>query len=1730
MVAYDDGDRTLWDMDWAGLVQRMVDCLALNETYQREYHAISERLAAKPSSKQFNFSQAAIFGNFDLFCGRIKKLINVFSTALQFSNLQQCQLSGLDEIMAYFTKLLNSLKLRKNYDLLDHRQGEHFSKDYAVFMKGVAELEEKLRVFIDQTFNRPVRSVELLTVFRELHKLLSRDSLRQMLRAKYDVILTRFYQECVTITRLYEVYKNSPPVPRDMTPFAGPIAWSRLLLQRIEEPMSHFRTAPHLLTSKAGRKAVKIYNKLSRALVQFEGLWHESWLQAVDQARHALQATVLVKHPTTGKLYVNFDQTIVSLCAEARHFAKMGLSVPDTAKAVTIHEASLFKHRAALEHLLDRVEQVTTTIPAPVTDMVAPLVGQLDRRLSLGLRTLCWTSLNIGSYTQACHRLCDRLEETCKAVADILSVRVRSALQSIADTCLCVLPVYTIDTSEEEMEIDYESMTHHEYLRKQQAHVRNAATAISLHSQLVHSAVCDVVRLIDSRVKRTKPSAPSEVSTPKKGMVRQNSVFNEEVMNQIAKTRSKLSLASLTTKDQEVNPTTEFLLKYHEAIGAAIFDASDRTFRAILFRIRAEKVGRAELMATATSLKSSSATSASGNMYKDPTTGLIVAPAPFISVDVELVVPRIRLSPTWDTLRRTLHELIKSVLSVSRHVPKKNKLDTILGAVQQAREEQEGKDREGGDRPMENSRVKKSEKPVTLWALAENLDPTDTFYPVLSRSRNILKTIITLCGVFESCQKRVNNQLGQASEYSELWSGDKAKVYAEFQSKEPTLEDFSAEIEKYGQIEQQLQDLETLTQYGIIQINTSPLINALLSEARAWKQTFGAQLNERAKSDLIKLHEFIDETDRALSKEVDDLEDVRTTMTYMAELREVESKIDHRIIPIEDTYAILSKYVVRVSSDESELVDQLRYRLRQLQTRAVGVQDNLKKLQPGFKTDLIRNVKEFVVDVAEFKADYDRNGPNIAGIAPQEAVIRLKKYQAGFSERERKWQTYSGGEELFGLTVTPYPEMVQMKKELKLLNALYGLYTDVLTTVDGYGDVLWVDLDFDVIAEQMSDYQSRCNRLPKAMRSWQAYDELKQKIEDFGESLPIFQLLSNDAVKPRHWETISSLCGTKLEFDDVENFKLKALLAAPLLDNKEDIEDICNSAVKELDIEEKLRVVSVDWQDQVFNFEQFKTRGLLLLAPSETSELIALLEDTQMILGSLVSNRYNAFFKEKIVWWVKALSTVEEILNLWLQVQQSWLYLEAVFSGGDIRLQLPQEAKRFSNIDSKWINIMGTAVQSPNVVHLTNSDDTLKSVLPYLLEQLEICQKSLSGYLEQKRNLFPRFYFVSDPVLLEILGQQSDPKAVQPHLSSIFDSVNRITFDRVKRGLVVGLNDRLGEYVELSKPVEAKGNIEDWLNDLIGAMQRSIKDVMRSASADVLTQDLPAFIESFPAQVSLFGIQLLWTAVCEQALKMAKTDKSIMGATLKRVNDVLDTMIVLTTTELTKRQRMTVETLVTIQVHQRDVFEQLVKQRIRSPVDFEWLKQTRAYWDVDRDFCRIQITDIDFRYNYEYLGTQERLVITPLTDRCYITLAQAIGMFLGGAPAGPAGTGKTETVKDMGKSLGMLVVVFNCSDQMDYKGLGKIFRGLAQAGCWGDFDEFNRIELEVLSVAAQQLQCVLTALKERKKQFVFTDGETVPLNKMCSFFITMNPGYAGRQELPENLKALFRTVAMIRKT
>jgi dynein heavy chain len=158
------------------------------------------------------------------------------------------------------------------------------------------------------------------------------------------------------------------------------------------------------------------------------------------------------------------------------------------------------------------------------------------------------------------------------------------------------------------------------------------------------------------------------------------------------------------------------------------------------------------------------------------------------------------------------------------------------------------------------------------------------------------------------------------------------------------------------------------------------------------------------------------------------------------------------------------------------------------------------------------------------------------------------------------------------------------------------------------------------------------------------------------------------------------------------------------------------------------------------------------------------------------------------------------------------------------------------------------------------------------------------------------------------------------------------------------------------------------------------------------------------AQVALLGIQLVWTMDFQDALTRMRVDRNVMGANHKKNCSILADLIAVCLTDLgSKMNRTKFETLVTIHVHQKDLFQEVWKKakehKVKDENDFEWLKQTRFYWKTENDDAVMEVADVGFGYSYEYLGVKERLVITALTDRCFVTLSQALGMYFGGAPA-----------------------------------------------------------------------------------------------------------------------------------
>uniref|UniRef100_A0A4W6E2V4 Dynein axonemal heavy chain 12 n=1 Tax=Lates calcarifer TaxID=8187 RepID=A0A4W6E2V4_LATCA len=589
--------------------------------------------------------------------------------------------------------------------------------------------------------------------------------------------------------------------------------------------------------------------------------------------------------------------------------------------------------------------------------------------------------------------------------------------------------------------------------------------------------------------------------------------------------------------------------------------------------------------------------------------------------------------------------------------------------------------------------------------------------------------------------------------------------------------------------------------------------------------------------------------------------------------------------------------------------------------------------------------------------------------------------------------------------------------------------------------------------------------------------------------IPVVSILCNPGIRARHWDQMSKIVGYDLTPNS--GTTLRKVLKQNLTPYLEEFESISAAASKEFSLEKAMQTMMHIWDGVSFHHQPYRETGVSILTALD--EIQTMLDDQIVKTQTMRGSPFIKPFENEIKLWEERLLRIQETIDEWLKVQAQWLYLEPIFSSQDIMQQIPEEGRLFQTVDKNWKEVMRHCVKDPKVLDL-----------------MPTWRRNVS-FFQGKQKHFAVFFFLSNDEMLEILSETKDPLRVQPHLKKCFEGISKLALPTQPGYPGKAMYSSEGERVQLIHLIstsEAKGAVEKWLVQVEDVMLRSVRDVVARSRVAYAETARSQWVKEWPGQVVLCTSQIFWTLEVHEAIRAGADQLQ------SQLNDIVE----LVRGKLPKQTRITLGALVTIDVHARDVVMDLIEK------DFQWLAQLRYYWSNDN--VRVRIINCDVKYAYEYLGNSPRLVITPLTDRCYRTLIGAFYLNLGGAPEGPAGTGKTETTKDLAKALAVQCVVFNCSDGLDYLAMGKFFKGLASSGAWACFDEFNRIELEVLSVVAQQVLCIQRAVEQKLEYFDF-EGTMLKLNPNCFVSITMNPGYAGRSELPDNLKVLFRTVAMM---
>ena len=521
-----------------------------------------------------------------------------------------------------------------------------------------------------------------------------------------------------------------------------------------------------------------------------------------------------------------------------------------------------------------------------------------------------------------------------------------------------------------------------------------------------------------------------------------------------------------------------------------------------------------------------------------------------------------------------------------------------------------------------------------------------------------------------------------------------------------------------------------------------------------------------------------------------------------------------------------------------------------------------------------------------------------------------QRLQSKLDNLSEKVKTLNTDEALFGLEPKPLPNLQETITHFTPYLQLYQVATEFEKLHDSWMNGSFLQLNPETIESEVSNMWKSIYKLNAHFEGNSApvsiAVDVKSRIETFKKHIPLITVLCNPGIRDRHWKQISDIVGFKFQPDETTSLGL--VLERNLALYLDKIDQVSAVASKEHSFEKALQKMRTEWSGVCFNVLEYRDTGTYIL--SGIDDIQTLLDDhivkTQTMRGSPFIKAFDQEARE----WDEKLLLIQDILDEWLKVQATWLYLEPIFSSEDIMRQMPSEGKRFISVNKTWKELMAQTFAEKEVLKVCSKDDLLTS-LKVSNTDLEIIQKGLNHYLEVKRLYFPRFFFLSNDEMLEILSETRDPKRVQPHLKKCFEGVDSLEFDQLLD--ILGMYSAQKEFVKFSAKIsteKAGGAVEKWLLEVEKMMIESMRRVVEEAYIDYQKNSREKWVLQWPGQVVLNVSQVFWTTEVEGAL--TSNDPKALKKYLEVSTEKMGRIIELIRGNLSKLSRSTLEALVVV--------------------------------------------------------------------------------------------------------------------------------------------------------------------------------------------------------------------------
>lgn len=1595
-VTYLNGDA-IFELVEAGetatAVKMLKTVLRVFGRFKTIYFEYKLRASVECPDNPWSVQNNAVFVRLDTFLERCHDILDFGQTIVMFSKLAKIEVGGtkgktlttsVAQIHADFNQAIDAIRA-VGKGILD-LGNKKFEEAFYEFRNRIKELDRRLGSVIVQGFEDASTISGRFKLLDSFDTLITRTIVGDALEKKHSSLIESIQINLIEVQQIFDEHHANPVIAHNLPPIAGSLTWSRSLKDRIELPIVKLKTLDKkILEREDTRDVIKLYTALIGQLSDLDKTNIEHWGAGIESSSQSKLKNPLLGREiiTTGQLAssllkVNFDPLLVKLLREVKYFLLLGLEVPGTAMDI-YQKVEIFRRQTGnLDLIVNMYNDIQTTLLPVERPLVKAQLDRVDKTLAQGVgegknkaKSLNWKSNGIDIF----------LTEAMSEVRE-----VNEMLQMLKGNLKSVEQTVGIWQTQPLFERGYKTVLTQDFVNLQKKTRQGKLQAVKEAGQEIHRLLKDTNKKL--KVSQGLPDWKAYVD-----------FINNVVVYGLADAMT----SSLKTMALQFNPI------YLETNNLPA-----------LLEIQVDLVDRKVTFIPEVGFVEGDGRSGQPVGIKNFVTG-------WINGMLGLANAFKRLDSGEGTYLKELGEAPQVQLYKLKVMKQLTSMETNANKLR--------------------NQFRKFEY---LWLT----NAQELFQEFLQGVVSVEQ--VPFAAAVSNNDNQSSNTVAGAAQASGPQEGDVQHCWLKTII---NLEKFGEKIKYFLEIQVEVSEIKSIHDIDFLRINAQPVKQAISTWVTKWLYMHTQYLQDHVYERLCDLHNFLQSVNRGLDTTVEhgNRDALMSVLSYIHNVKKRMPEVSSLFEPMQNIVTLLKVNGISIDmpniggQPSLDFLEHSKMFWDNTFNRAMRVKENIQPLQSIMLEGIRKEVKQFNVNAAKFVKDFRQSGPFqwLENASVRDAYYSLDKCQKQLLQLAKESKAINDLEDLFELPPSIHGSVREIEHDLKCLKVVWDNVMLVDCLFSTWKNTLWADIKTDDLMDEVKKIQNQLKVHHKKVKEWGVFKRLEIEVKNMSISLPLVHDLHSPAMRDRHWKSLMVITGVSV--DRGTSFCLDDLLALNLQYHVDAVSEIVEVANRELKIESKLLSIEEVWRKFTLKFLQHRDTEIFIVAPPD--DALEALEEHSLLLQSMAGmGKFVDFFREQVSHWLMSLGEVESTLKYLLTVERQWGSLESIFLGSiDIRAQLPDDTKRFETVDSEFKEMMRDIQTKPGVLVCCRSDGR-EQALMNMHKELEKCEKALNEYLEIKKGYFPRFYFVSNAALLDILSNGNSPPKIMPHIGSVFDGIGDLELchsaaqakairddPEANHGPLEAAKAMISkdaEIVAFPSVFEMKGAVESWLNDLVKFMQFTLKGVLATSMADAMAWDdvnrtREDWIFTVPAQLALVTSQIIWTEEVESALEELESGQE---DSLKKYNEVcnarLEGLIRLVQNDLTKGDRIKIITVITIDVHNRDVVSALIQKKVENNVDFKWQSQLRNYWLPDEKQVNIRICDFATQYSFEYTGNCGRLVITPLTDRCYVTLTVALRLMMGGAPAGPAGTGKTETTKDLSRGLGVPCYVFNCSDQV----------------------------------------------------------------------------------------------------